>query len=192
MNIRALFPTPIGQVSNFINEDERLKLFKDITSVKHESHGAIVGNGVSSHSSDRVQDFPSFIDKNIKNRLTYQVNQYAMRYGIGSNLEVSNIWSNIQNSGSVLNEHCHPNSLISGALYLNVNDSCYLTFHNPNPYIYFTDFVEDNPCNFKWQRFFVKNGDLILFPSWLKHGHHSDVNTMDNRMVISFNTNYDK
>ena len=188
MNIRALFPTPIGQVSNFINEDERLKLFKDITSVKHESHGAIVGNGVSSHSSDRVQDFPSFIDKNIKNRLTYQVNQYAMRYGIGSNLEVSNIWSNIQNSGSALNEHCHPNSFISGALYINVNDSCSITFHNPNTHIYFTHIVERTTFSFEWYQYPVANGDLVLFPSWLRHGHHDHVNEMDNRIVISFNS----
>ena len=79
MNIRALFPTPIGQVSNFINEDERLKLFKDITSVKHESHGAIVGNGVSSH---RYKDSSNVIDENIKNRLEKQVNEYGMVYGI--------------------------------------------------------------------------------------------------------------
>ena len=189
MNITPLFPTALGTISNFINEDERLKLFKSITGVKHEPHGAIIGNGVSSH---KFKDSPNFIDENIKNRLEYQVNKYAMIYGMGSNLKVNNIWSNIQNSGSALNEHCHPNSFISGALYINVNDSCSITFNNPNPYIHFTDIVENNPGNFKWQRCFVRNGDLILFPSWLKHGHHSHVNTMNNRMVISFNANYDK
>ncbi len=183
----ALFPISLGTISNFVNEDERLKLFKDITSVKHKSHESIIGNGVSSHRSDRMQDFPSFINKNIKNRLIDQVSKYGMVYGVGNNLKVYNIWSNIQNSGSILNEHSHPNSIVSGALYINVNDSCSITFHNPNPYIYFTHFVERTAFSFEWQQYPVKNGDLLLFPSWLKHGHHDHVNEMDNRVVISFN-----
>ena len=183
----ALFPISLGTISNFVNEDERLKLFKNITSVKHKPHASIIGNGVSSHRSDRMQDFPSFINKNIKNRLIDQVSTYGMVYGVGNKLKVNNVWSNIQNSGSILNEHSHPNSIISGALYINVNDSCSITFHNPNPYIYFTHFVERTTFSFEWQQYPVKNGDLLLFPSWLKHGHRDHVNEMDNRVVISFN-----
>ena len=185
MNITPLFPSALGTISNFINEDERLKLFKSITGVKHEPHGAIIGNGVSSH---KFKDSPNFIDENIKNRLEYQVNKYAMIYGMGSNLKVNNIWSNIQNSGSALNEHCHPNSFISGALYINVNDSCSITFHNPNTHIYFTHIVERTTFSFEWYQYPVANGDLVLFPSWLRHGHHDHVNEMDNRIVISFNS----
>ena len=86
----------------------------------------------------------------------------------------------------MLDEHYHPNSIVSGALYLNVDDSCYLTFHNPNPYIYFTDIVEYNSCNYQWQKYYVKNGDLILFPSWLRHSVPS--NPTEKRYTISFNT----
>ena len=188
MNITPLFPIALGTISNFINEDERLKLFKDIISVKHEQHGAIVGDGVSTYSSNILKDFPSFIDKNIKDRLEDQVNKYGMIYGVGNNLKVNNIWSNIQNSGSALNEHCHPNSFISGALYINVNDSCSITFHNPNNYIYFTHIVERTVFSFEWHQYPVKNGDLLLFPSWLRHGHSDHINEMDNRVVISFNS----
>tara|TARA_Y100001970_G_C13995846_1_gene730687 strand:- start:158 stop:763 length:606 start_codon:yes stop_codon:yes gene_type:complete len=187
MNIIPLFPTPIGQVSDFITDDERLELIKFIKNTKHVEHGSIRGDGVSTFNNNSYG-----VSKNLKDRLEQQVNNYAQEYGVSPNLTLDNIWSNIQNVGSVLDEHYHANSIVSGALYLNVNDSCYLTFHNPNPYIYFTEIVEHNPCNFEWQRYFVKNGDLILFPSWLKHGHHDHVNTMDNRMVISFNTNFFK
>ena len=52
--------------------------------------------------------------------------------------------------------------------------------------------MERNPFNYEWYKFSVNNADLILFPSWLKHGHHGHVNTMDNRMVVSFNSYYGK
>ena len=185
MNIIPLFPIPLGQVSNFITDTERLELIEVIKNAEHVEHRAILGDGFSTWS--RV---PSTSNEPIKDRLEHQVNNYARAYGISPNLSLDNVWSNIQNAGSVLDEHYHPNSIVSGALYLNVDDSCYLTFHNPNPYIYFTDIVEYNSCNYQWQKYYVKNGDLILFPSWLKHGHHLHVNTMDNRMVISFNTRH--
>ena len=186
MNITPLFPISLGTISNFVNENERLKLFKYITSVKHEPHGVIRGDGVTTFPGNIK--FSNFIDKNIKNRLEDQVNKYGMIYGVGNNLKVNNIWSNIQNSGSILNEHCHPKALISGALYINVNDSCSVTFHNPNNYIYFTHIVERTPFSYEWQKIPVKNGDLLLFPSWMRHGHHDHVNEMDNRVVISFNS----
>ena len=191
MNITPLFPTPIGQVSDFITEDERIELIKSIKNTKHVEHGAILGNGTSTHNFLDISTLLSSLNnKNIKYRLEQQVNKYAEAYGVSPNLKIDNIWSNIQNVGSVLDEHAHASSIVSGALYLNVNDSCHLTFHNPNPYINFTDFDVGNPFNFSWQKYYVKNGDLILFPSWLKHGYHKHVNTMDNRMVISFNTNF--
>tara|TARA_X000000368_G_C22946690_1_gene674685 strand:- start:134 stop:721 length:588 start_codon:yes stop_codon:yes gene_type:complete len=193
MDIMPLFPTALGKVSNFITEKERLKLTKSIKDTKHDDHGAILGDGASTHDPLDLSRLPSsVINKNIKNRLLEQVNKYAQAYGIRRNLKLDNIWSNIQNAGSALEEHYHPQSIISGALYLNVDDSCSITFHNPNPYIYFTYFVERNPFNYEWYKFSVNNADLILFPSWLKHGHHGHVNTMDNRMVVSFNSYYGK
>ncbi len=183
MNIIPIFPTPIGQVFNFITNDERIELIKSIKDTKHVEHNAIKGDGSSTF-------YTSFkgLNKNIKNRLEQQVNDYAKTYGMKPNLKIINIWSNIQNDGSVLEEHYHPGSYVSGALYINVDDSCSISFHNPNPYIYFTRFEDKTSFNYEWQSFLVNNGDLILFPSWLKHGNHKDINRMNGRMVISFNT----
>jgi len=183
MNIFTLFPTPIGKVSDFITDDERLELIKSIKDTKHAEHGAIKGDGFSTfHTSFNG------LDKNIKDRLEQQVNDYAKIYGMEPNLKINNLWSNIQNEGSVLEEHSHPDSHVSGALYINVDDSCFISFHNPNPYIYFTTIDDRNPFNYEWQNILVNNGDLILFPSWLKHGNHRDINRMNGRIVISFNT----
>ena len=119
-----------------------------------------------------------------------EINIFGELYGIPTDLKISQIWSNIQNSDSVLHEHSHPNSIISGALYINVDDSCSITFHNPNPYVYFTNALENTPYNFEWCKYSVENGDLLLFPSWLRHGHPEHINQMDGRICISFNSEY--
>ena len=187
MKITPLFPTPLGKISNFISDEERLKLLKFIKNIKHQPHGAIVGNGISSHES---KDYSNIIDNNIKNRLETEINLYAESYGIEPNLKVTQMWSNIQNSDSVLQEHCHQNSNISGALYINVNDSCSITFHNPNPYIYFVQIDKTTTFNCEWCKYSVENGDLLLFPSWLRHGHPLHSNQMNDRISISFNSGY--
>lgn len=185
MDIIPLFPNALGKISNFISEDERLVILKSIMNVKYKPHDSIVGDGVSSYD---LKNSYNFIKENIKNRLENKINEYAKVYGISHTVKLDNIWCNIQNSGSVLEEHSHPNSYISGALYINVNDSCFLTFHNPNPYLYFTHIIERTTFSFEWYKYPVKNCDLLLFPSWLRHGHHKHINEMDNRIVVSFNS----
>ena len=61
-------------------------------------------------------------------------------------------------------------------------------FHNPNPYIVFSDRDRLTPYNFEFQWIDVKNCELVLFPSWLKHGKYTEINEMDDRMVVSFNS----
>ena len=186
-----IFPIGIGKVSNFINEKERLFLIDSIKKNHHQEHSVISGNGSSTHNSVVDKDIKNILGySKISHRLYQQVNKYAIEYGIRYPLKIDNLWSNIQHSGSVLEEHYHPISIISGALYVNIDDSCSITFHNPNPHIYYTPINQRNSLNFEWQKCKIVNGDLILFPSWLKHGNHKEVNQMNDRMVISFNTHY--
>ncbi len=187
-----IFPIGIGKVSNFINEKERFFLIESIKKNHHHEHPVISGNGSSTHNPDIVnKDIKNILGySKISHRLYQQVNKYAIEYGIRYPLKIDNLWSNIQHSGSVLEEHYHPISIISGALYVNIDDSCSITFHNPNPHIYYTPINQRNSLNFEWQKCKIVNGDLILFPSWLKHGNHKEVNQMNDRMVISFNTHY--
>ena len=182
MNIKPLFSVPIGYTHDFITEKERLELYKSIKSLTHIPHNAIKGNGNSTHGLD-----VNFLPKKIKNRVQDAVDEYTKEYGSPS-VKITTIWSNIQNSGSTLDEHTHPRSIISGALYINVGDKSELCFHNPNPYIGFTLFKENrNHYNYEWYKIEVKNCQLVLFPSWLKHGKNDDINQIDDRMVVSFN-----
>ena len=183
MNIRPLFPTPIACIPNFITSKERLQLTKSINNISHHSHDSIDGDGLSTHKQR-----PSFLDRAIKKRIQNALDEYNTECGYRLS-KLSNEWSNIQNSGSKLLEHSHPESCISGALYINVGEESKLYFHNPNPYVYFTNRREWTPYNYEYKWIPVHNCELILFPSWLRHGGGDDdyINQMDERIVVSFN-----
>ncbi len=182
MNIVPLFPTPIGKVPDFISEKDRLFLVKKIKSIKHLSHSALRGDASSTHTNSS-----DFLERSIKKKIQSAVDEFASVYGTPP-LRISQVWSNIQKPGSILKEHRHPHSVLSGALYVNVDkESSKIYFHNPNSFVTYEDFVEYNHYNFQWMSFQPENCLLVLFPSWLWHGSE-DVNKSDDRIVISFNT----
>ena len=184
MNITPLFPTPIGSIPNFITSKERLQIWDEIKNIPHVSHKAIEGDGYSTHGKD-----VRFLDRNkkIKDRIQTALDEYNETCGNFPS-KITDIWSNIQNSGSKLNQHSHPGVYISGALYINVGEDDKIYFHNPNQYVYFTNKKNFTPYNYETSWISVHNCQLILFPSWLRHGNDNVINKMDERIVISFNS----
>lgn len=91
----------------------------------------------------------------------------------------------ITNQGFQYSHH-HPDSVISGVYYHQVDDvsPSQLVFENPNPVC---DFVD--PTGSLWSNHASetpKNGKLVMFPSWLKHRvslSHSEFE----RIAIAFN-----
>ncbi len=45
-----------------------------------------------------------------------------------------------------------------------------------------------NENNYGYISFKPEIGDLILFPGWLMHGSHNDINLSEERIALSFNT----
>ena len=85
----------------------------------------------------------------------------------------------------------HTRSLISAALYINVDEkSSPLFFYNPNSLTHFTYSLTSktqSDFNFHHQSFQPKNGEMYIFPSWLLHGSNDEQNKTKDRTVISFN-----
>ena len=189
MNIRPLFPTPVAYFYNFITEKERLRVFEAIKKnrTSHIPQASIEGDGYSTHQGIlHTGGHPNILDNGIKKRIQTAVDEYVKMYGLQS-VFVKEIWSNIQNVGSRLIEHSHGGAIVSGALYINVGEECKLYFHNPNPHVYYTQFIERTDYNYEYSWLDVQNSQLVLFPSWLRHGKYSEINKMDERMVVSFN-----
>ena len=124
------------------------------------------------------------------NRLENKISEYSSTIGL-RNQKISNSWFNIQQKGSVLKTHLHANSVLSGALYVNVDEnSTKLYFNNPNNFIKYFEYYHDSLTDYNFEYFYISPniGDLVIFPSWLEHGSNGDTNNTVDRTVLSFNT----
>jgi len=183
INKFSLFPTLVLYFSQFINSEECDKIFKLLKTKKLHDHDAFIKGKSTFHSP---------IPTDILSELSIDVTKPLQEYSDQSKIKIdkiSNTWFNIQDKGGVLHEHVHPNSILSGTLYINVGKKASkLYFHNPNPFVYFTTIIEpSNTYTYEWYGFSPKKGDLLIFPSWLKHGSNQDKNFYKDRTVISFN-----
>ena len=87
-------------------------------------------------------------------------------------------WCNIQSIDSTLTYHNHPNSIISGIIFLKADEnSSKLVFKNPVLRTQ-NDTYEITP----------KTGMMVLWPSYLMHGSGDSINKSSERIVLSFNT----
>ena len=106
-------------------------------------------------------------------------------------LEITSCWANKTKKLQQHHRHTHPNSFMSGILYLSEDHSGGLT-----------EFMTDNLWwdNFRWlrfgkmphvgtinQKYIPQKGKLLLFPSGLLHGVTA-VMDKSSRYTISFNT----
>ena len=79
------------------------------------------------------------------------------------------------------------------ALYINApSGSSPIVFQSPNLASEFNNTIEQyNEHNWTRYQFDVNAGDLLIFPSWLKHGSGYHKNNSNNRMVVSVNSKYE-
>jgi len=202
MNLKnySLFPTLVSYASNFLNIDQckRIKkyVYKSSLKTKFTKQASIVGgsNSLSTYSKhiDMIAHIEQNVEdcKNLKSSILKCSAQYGKDAGLVMNNLIGNSWLNIQEPGSILKDHIHRNSIISGVLFLNTDEkSTPLYFHNPNPYLYYSPIKDEHHTqySFEWYSFTPAIGDLILFPSWLKHGSNQIKNKLKDRMVLSFN-----
>ena len=184
-----MFPTAVLTVKEFLSKSECELICNVYRKDKLSEHKLLEGSGSSNYSPYEAElDFLENTCK-IKEKLQFHIDDYCAKLGLYS-VSLANSWINVQNPGSFLEEHLHASSAISGALYLRTDDeSSGLQFRNPNPFLDFFQIKNRNQYNFDVISFQPKSGDLIIFPSWLKHGG-SDVNHSRERIVLSFNTRW--
>jgi uncharacterized protein (TIGR02466 family) len=189
------FPILVRRVRSFLTEEQCNQIVQTIDKSIFKQHGALSGNAGSSdylsleHGLNSLDEAEKLFP--IKNRLDEVLDSYTKDTG-AQNVKLSNSWMNIQYKESQLLNHVHPFSVLSGALYIKVDsNSSTINFQNPNPFVDFFDVTEFTKYNFRNMWLQAKMGDLIIFPSWMRHGSN-DVNKSDERIVLSFNTMYKK
>ena len=148
------------------------------------------------HQSQDAYLFDTFIEelKDIKNFCEYHLKQYLENIE-GANtdlagLRITQSWLNKNKPQEHQHLHHHGNSYLSGILYvsclpddcINIINRLYRPYNNMN-----FPMKEITEWNTQGTKISVKEGDLLLFPSWIPH--YVDKNNTDKeRISLAFNT----
>ena len=139
--------------------------------------------------SQTVLDQPEF--SKFKEDIVNAINEYF--YGILKaqsyvDIFITESWLNKTVRGQSHHRHCHPNSIVSGIVYLGGDvDSGTTVFYNNRYDMIEYDTVESNLFNSRTWGIRPRNGSIVLFPSGLEHfveEYHGD----NPRITLSFNT----
>lgn len=151
-------------------------------------HG-LVNNAKSSFNSDITPILSHFSVRKLRSKIENLVKQMAMELQMPP-IVITNSWFNIMGQGDRVKAHRHEVSVISGALYVEAPPgSVGLSFHSPLAQCRMAEvLLGSNEYNTNYHTVDCKEGQLILFPSWLEHS--TEVNKSDRRVVVSFNSEY--
>jgi uncharacterized protein (TIGR02466 family) len=165
--VTGLFPTPI-----YFSKLERQLNKKELIFV-NKNKSDVCPNG-SSTTSNNNYILNNKIFKNLKNELNLRVQDYFDKIICTKNNitpYITQSWLNYTEENQHLNIHSHGNSIVSGVFYINSDekiDSIKFFSKLPTDTIVF-DIKEWNIWNSASWFFPVKTGDIVIFPSSLKH-----------------------
>ena len=127
--------------------------------------------------------------KNIKNFIYESINKFTKNISQSDQrLVVTQCWANKNPPGSKHHEHVHPNSILSGVFYLRQDKTLPpISFAKSVQAAMKLDPKKYNNLNSETFLLPCTNGELILFPSDLKHSVPIN-NGKEARLSISFNT----
>jgi len=180
--IEFLFPTPVMRSTL-----DRKFTEVELTLCRNTKYRSIVGNNVSENTNildqEEFQDLKTTVQEHVNFFFSKTINPSD-----NIQLQLTQSWLNTTEKSQYHHHHSHPNSFISGVLYISADaktDS--IQFFSNNLRSWDIPTAEYNIFNSYMWKFPVNTGDIILFPSTL---HHS-VPIMEGthkRISLSFNT----
>jgi uncharacterized protein (TIGR02466 family) len=183
--LKDLFPTAvmIDNISRNFTADEieyfkNLKIINNMFNLRTENSYIL--------DAEEMADLKRYIQDSVNNYFTdiYQPSNEVEIY-------ITQSWINISDTNDQHHPHSHPNSFISGILYISADrniDS--INFYKPEHSTIKIVPMEYNHYNSSSWYFNVGFGDLILFPSFLKHSVDivKESEIRKERISLSFNT----
>jgi hypothetical protein len=134
-----------------------------------------------------------FNETNIPEQIQKCIDEYTLNIlGEKATLKVTQSWINVNPPKTNHHPHTHPNSILSGVLYIQTNDKCgNINIHRPHLYnrIIRNKIENYNEYNFERVWFTPNPCELLIFPSFLQHNVEENMSDID-RISISFNTFY--
>jgi len=182
-NIQNLFPMPVGMY-NFPRPftQTELEYIRDLEKAKNMGNQKSIDNYAL--KSDILSEISNFCDT-CANEFFHKI--YKPKNEIS--LRITQSWFNYTETGEFHHKHTHPNSFISGVMYIQTDDTKDRIYFFENSYKQFkipaTDFNLYNSDSW-W--FEAKTGQLLLFPSKMEHMVETRPDVEYTRMSLSFNT----
>lgn len=103
-------------------------------------------------------------------------------------LKITQSWLTLSRRGESHHAHTHPNSVASGVLYINLAQNDGISFHR-NEDNQWHELIPAEENYFNAKRYFVSTsvGDIVIFPSQVRHGVR-EVQEQVERVSLSFNS----
>jgi uncharacterized protein (TIGR02466 family) len=183
-DILGLFPTPLVDTSlgREITQIER----DYIDSLENERNDNVL-NYVSKNTYVLESEELSDIKHRIESALKFYIDNIICPND-SINFYITQSWLTWTYKGGSHFSHVHSNSVVSGVLYIDVDETMdNITFSKDNLDVFDFNKKIYNPFNSESWEIPVKNNKIILFPSTLKHGVNTTQNS-NTRISLSFNT----
>jgi uncharacterized protein (TIGR02466 family) len=192
MEITNFFATPIGAVK--ISKDLCLKITNEIKKLSEQGLKDIDSNGFSECTEDNLhlmEEFSELVSDVNKHVKVYSEEVVGIKF---EDLTLTTMWSNLHKNGGKHHIHQHPNSFISGVIYLQIPKESTnvgrILFVDPRVQknMFFADFVKETFLSDRNVWYHPEEELMLLFPSWLEHG--TDVflcPSQERRIALSFN-----
>ncbi len=186
--IKEPIVTPIFPTTLYIAEMERDFSKKEKEYIFEKDKELIINTGNKNSKERNVLDIENLID--LKLLLEDHIKNYTFEVlKAKKTFEpfITQSWINYTDPQAFHHEHSHPNSLLSGVVYIETNKNDCIDFHNLGHNQLDLPIEEYNVFNSSSWRIPVKNGTIILFPSSTRHS--VPIVTGDKtRVSLSFNT----
>jgi uncharacterized protein (TIGR02466 family) len=200
----GFFETPIAYAHLKNSEQLIQSLEQSIRHRKSQDDGLQRSNLGGWHSDTNMLDWGGSSAKALANtavKLAKRMSHFNDK-GIDDYLWSVRMWANVTGKGGLNQPHVHPGNIWAAVLYLNmgldanVETSVGGEFYLEDPRfpmlaMHTTAFrlmgVDGNPQNYQ-PEFKLSRGDLIVFPSWLRHGVRT-YSGEKQRITIAMNIN---
>ena len=189
--VTSIFPTPVVKTSlgrEFTKNEMRMILDipmmeKDDCRTNHQSEDSCL---FDSHT-DTLGDIKKFCENQLKDYL-------QKIEGVDTNiagLHITQSWVNKNKPQEQHLSHFHQNSYLSGVLYIKCLPNDGINFDNRMFGMFNNmEFMRKDTTVWNARRAMinVKEGDLLIFPSWILHGVSPNETENKERISLAFNT----
>lgn len=185
MHTELWFPQVIWSALVHVVDNQELKRFA--YDRKKNDVGRKVSNYGGYQSSDLLPGDHPQIDK-LVNYLNIEVANCCKQVGLPE-LQIYNIWLNINSPGSYNFTHTHADAVLSGVYYIDANPKQGNIFfqRNDNADYHLPEYPEkETYYTCSKANYAAKTGGLYIFPAWLPHGVEGNQSNTD-RISLAFN-----